>query len=167
MSPDQFNSTDKRPVDPYPETPRRISNGIVDFAVTDFNLVSGRWVATKAVDLTDLIDLGNRVKGFPPKCLKAEVWVLQTTSYGGETRDYMRPLPYNGDIRKSSIAFGNIDIKHYIQNLYLVVENAHSSTLYITASLDYDPDTTSFVPGWNLSCSYKIESTIYDFTNAL
>lgn len=161
---DIFQSTDKLPENPYPERSHLLLEGIVDFVAADFSSAgSGNYVALKAIKLSDFIKLGDRKKGFDPESLDVKVWMCQTTTTGGDINDYIRPLPYNGDIFTSvaspSTQTGKITFE--INNQYVSSGGGSwASYLYIICLANYNPSSS-----FRMSAAYKVYNTIYRFTN--
>jgi len=163
---DLYQSTNKLSENTYPERSHLLLEGVDDFIGTDFvSDGGGNYVAAKAVDLTSLVRLGDRIKGFPPTTLEAKVWLNQTYSAGGDIHDYMRPTPYTGNIYSSiispSVYTGSVT--HLVDNVYIVGDGLWTSYLEIVVTIPFNPTALSF----KLGVSYKVYNTIYQFTNYL
>jgi len=162
---DLYQSTNKLADNPYPERSHLLLEGVEDFIGTDFSASGGNYVAQKHVTLTDLVRLGDRIKGFPPTTLEAKVWCNQTYQTGGDIFDFMHPLPYTGNIY-SSILMPSVytgSVTYEVVNTYIVGDGVWSSYVYIVVTIPFNPTALAF----KLGVSYKIYNTIYQFTNYL
>lgn len=154
---DIYQTTDKRLQDTNPETPRLLLEGIVDIKVSDYYAYSGGYISIASLNISELNDLGNRLKGFPPKTLELKVWKNNIISSGGDIFDYYYPLPYldfvdmsTGEVKESATAG--------ILNQYIIGDDLSVSLMDIT-------HYSKTLPGRTQSFSYKIYSTIYPFTD--
>lgn len=162
MNPDQYQSTNKLAENPYPERSHLLLEGILDIAPSQYGALggsSGFYIASQGVDLTKLIKLGNRIKGFSPKELEAKVWHNTFTSSGGDLNDRFRSLPFMIFSGYNPLAL--TDHAHfYMNNVYVTSEDESATYLQII-------HVANAIPGRVQSFSYKIYNTIYEFTDTL
>lgn len=162
MNPDSYQSTNKLAENPYPERSHLLLEGILDIEPSEYQALagsSGFYIASKGVDLSNLIKLGNRIKGFTPKELEARVWHDTFTNSGGDLNDTFRPLPF-----VLFSGYNPLAVQHhahfFMNNVYVTSEDLSATYLQII-------DVVNAVPGRTQSFSYKIYNTIYEFTDTL
>ena len=154
---DIYQKTDNRSEDTNPETPRLLAEGIIDIPIADYYSYSGGYITIYSLNISELNDLGNRVKGYTPQSLDIRAWKTSVSSPGGQINDTFYPLNFT---RYSS--FSTPTISEYalidITNQYIIGHGLHVSLFDIT-------HWNSTLPGRPQSFSYKIYSTIFEFTD--
>lgn len=151
MAAGDYQSTDKLSQDTNPQTPRVLLEGTVVATSADYTLTSGKYQARLDIDISGLNDLGNRVKGFNPETLDADVYLLTKVTPGGQIDDYFFKLPHvNYDIATDSI----VDYTYaFLQNQYIIADDVSASYLVIVDIQTGLPNEQSF--------AYKIYSTSF------
>lgn len=162
MAQDVYQSTNKLPDNPYPERSHLLIEGVIDIAPSSYIAYpgnSGFYVASEDFDLTRLIQLGNRNKGFPPVSLEAKVWLDSLVSGGGQIDDHYKPLPIlvMGGYTSLSITQHTVFELH---SVYIIADDVSSMYLNIQ-------DVRNAVPGRTQSFSYKVYNTTYEYTDTL
>ena len=150
-------TTDNRSESTNPETPRLLAEGIIDIPIADYYSYSGGYITIYSLNISELNDLGNRVKGYTPQSLDVKVWKTSVSSPGGQINDIFYPLNFTifDDYSTGAVLEqANIDIT----NQYIIGDGLHVSLFDITHWM-------STLPGRTQSFSYKIYSTIYEFTD--
>jgi hypothetical protein len=152
---DEYQSTDRRPENTNPETARLLLEGILTIPVADFSAVTGGYSGTGEIEITQLNDLGNRLKGSDPQTLKVEIYHTEKLTPGGQIDDYFRPVPY---VVFNNLSTGEVlkQARYEIHNVYVIADSLYASYL----SMTYFQST---LPGREQSFSYKIYSTIFGF----
>lgn len=152
---DSYQSTDRKSTDTRPETPRLLLESTATLATTDFSAVTGGYFASVEIEITDLNDLGNRVKGFGPQTLQAEIMHTLKLTPGGQIDDYFYPLPYS---LFSNYSTGAVSRSTWfeIHNAYVIAGSSWAS--YLTIYFFQDAAVTR-----DISFSYKIYSTVFEF----
>lgn len=150
-------STDKRSEDTRPESPRLLLEGIIDIDPSEYYSHDGGYITIYSLNITELNDLGNRVKGYTPQSLEIKAWKTSVVSPGGQINDYFYPLNFTlfDDYSTGAVS----EHAHLgITNQYIIGDGLHVSLFNITHWVDT-------LPGRVQSFSYKIYSTIYEFTD--
>lgn len=154
---DSYQTTDKLSQDTNPQTPRLLQEGVIDIPVADFSAVTGGYSGGGGVEITQLNDLGNRLKGFDPMTLKIDVYHTEKITPGGQVDDYFRQVPY--------VVFNNLSTGEVLKQASYEIHNIYVSADSISASYLTVTYFQSTLPGRIQSFSYKIYSTIYEFTD--
>lgn len=154
---DIYQKTDNRSEDTNPETPRLLAEGIIDIPIADYYSHQGGYITVYSLNISELNDLGNRLKGYEPQSLEIKVWKTTVQSPGGQINDIFYPLNFQiySDYSTSALS------EHAyitITNQYIIGDGLHVSLFGITHWM-------STLPSRPQSFSYKIYSTIYEFTD--
>lgn len=148
-------TTDKRSLDTNPETPRLLLEDKFTLLYSSYAAVTGGYLTTETIELTELNDLGNRIKGFDPETLTAEVMMSKKLTPGGQVDDYFYPVPY---VAFNNYSTGEVDewASFYLQNTYVIADNTYASYLTISHFLRTQPTR-------DRQFSYKIFSKVFQF----
>lgn len=156
---DQYQSTNKLSENTYPERSHLLLEGIIDIAPSEYTLIGGMYTKVKGVDFTRLIKLGARNKGFGPQSLDIQVRKTKLISGGGQIDDYYYTLPFTEYSSFSPVTITERAIA-YQHNVYITADQIYAAFIEITHQL-------SVLPGRTQSFSYKIYSTLYEYTDTL
>lgn len=150
-------TTDRKSFDTNPQTATLLREGKFELLPGDYSAVTGGYLASEEVELTDLNDLGNRQKGFDPQTLYCEAMKAKKVTPGGQVDDYFYQLPY--------VEFTNYSTGQVTEHAYYEFHNVWVSGDATFASYFTVYHFISSLPGRDQQFSYKIYSTIYQFND--
>lgn len=152
---DQYQTTDRLAENTNPQVARLLLEDNFVFDTTDYSAVTGGYLASEEIEITNLNDLGNRQKGFSPQTFYAEAMISYKLTPGGQVDDYFWQFPYTIFVNRST---GEVDSQAYYEfhNVWITGDETFAS--YLTF---YHFEKTQ--PTRDRQISYKIYSTIYQF----
>ena len=150
-------TTDKLGENTNPQTPRLLKEDKFELIPSDYSAVTGGYLASEEIVITDLNDLGNREKGFDPQTLYVEAMKAVKVTPGGQVDDYFNALPYT---EFSNYATGAVaELAWYeLHNVWVTGDQTFASYVTIYHFIDT-------LPARDQQFSYKIYSTIYQFND--
>jgi hypothetical protein len=156
---DLYQSTNKLADNPYPERSHLLLEGIVDVTPAEYVAFGGgSWKRGQAiVDITPVIKVGDRNRGYPPETLEAKAWLNISEIITGFVYDVLRPVGF--------VRYDSSGVLQEWSRLFIQVQSDKdapdfTSTLYIENYVLTAPINTA-------SFSYKVYNTLYQFTDVV
>lgn len=152
---DAYNSTDQKSQDTRPEVPRLLLEGSTTIEVADFAAVTGGYLGSISIDITDINDIGNTNKAFSDNA----TYKIEVFHYYPDTSEFavFRPLPYT---KFTDYSTGQVDRWAFFEiiNQHVLVDNIYASTLTIYYFADTNAGVQNDDAGEAQGFIYKIWS---------